>query len=333
MIKKKRQTSLTILKLEALLRRLPSNHPQRKNIEESLKKYYAGFRGEEAIDYYLNDLDEEPYFIFQDIRLPCKDGTFFQLDFLILTTFFILIIEVKNITGILYFDREFHQLIRITSEKEEAFHDPIIQVRKHVYQLYRWLENNKFPAVPISSIIAISHPTTIIKATPNHKEISNLVIHAAKIPEKFISFKNRFKHAVLTNKDMKKLSRYLMKEHVELDPDILTRFQISPSEIIRGVLCSNCHGVLLEKKRERWCCPKCNISKKNAHLEALLDYRLIIGDTITNKQCRAFLCISSISIVAKMLSSLNLKSTGSYKDRVYKLDVEVLRELVDGYGK
>ncbi len=333
MIKKKRQTPLTILKLEALLRRLPSNHPQRKNIEESLKKYYAGFRGEEAIDYYLNDLDEEPYFIFQDIRLPCKDGTFFQLDFLILTTFFVLIIEVKNITGILYFDREFHQLIRITSEKEEAFHDPIIQVRKHVYQLYSWLENNKFPTVPISSIIAISHPTTIIKTTPNHKEISDLVIHAAKIPEKFISFKNRFKQAVLTNRDMKKLSRYLMKEHVELDADILTRFQISPSEIIRGVLCSNCHGVLLEKKRERWSCPKCNSSKKNAHLEALLDYRLIIGDTITNKQCRAFLCISSVSIVAKILSSLNLKSTGSYKNRVYKLDMRVLRELVDGCGK
>ncbi|WP_425589897.1 hypothetical protein [Fictibacillus sp. FJAT-27399] len=49
MIIKERKMPLIIRKLNALLRRLPQHHPQRKDIEASFAKYMAGYRGEESI--------------------------------------------------------------------------------------------------------------------------------------------------------------------------------------------------------------------------------------------------------------------------------------------
>lgn len=78
----------------------------------------AGYRGEQSLDYYLGFLTN--YFILHDLRLPDRDHHF-QLDTLLISPYFILILEVKNISGTLIFDDHFKQLIRVTPEKEEGF--------------------------------------------------------------------------------------------------------------------------------------------------------------------------------------------------------------------
>ncbi|PWW26167.1 hypothetical protein DFO73_111105 [Cytobacillus oceanisediminis] len=53
MIVKERSTPIKITYLEALLRRLPYDHPKRSRIEEDLFKRRGGYRGEKALDQFF----------------------------------------------------------------------------------------------------------------------------------------------------------------------------------------------------------------------------------------------------------------------------------------
>ncbi len=104
-IVKERKSPDFIQRMEALLRRLPASHSKRVLIENDLAKRKAGFRGEEAVDYFLKHLNE--FTIIHDIRLAGGNDDFFQIDALLLYSNFILILEIKNISGTIYFDSPF----------------------------------------------------------------------------------------------------------------------------------------------------------------------------------------------------------------------------------
>ncbi|WP_243503173.1 nuclease-related domain-containing protein [Cytobacillus oceanisediminis] len=134
MIKKERKVSDFITKLEALIRRMPEMEPGRERAVSELNKRRAGYIGEQKLDYYLSFLDEKEYWIYHGLRLS-NGSQFFQIDTLLLTKEFAMILEVKNWNGTIIFEPEFHQLIRIHNEKEEAFHDPISQAEHQSRQL------------------------------------------------------------------------------------------------------------------------------------------------------------------------------------------------------
>ncbi|WP_218970926.1 nuclease-related domain-containing protein [Peribacillus kribbensis] len=110
MITKQRTIPLIILKLDSLLRRLPPTHPKRILIQGDFAKRMAGYKGEQALDYYLNQLSPSDFLILHDLRLP-SEPYFFQIDTLLLTTRYLLILEIKNIAGTLYFEKSSSQLI------------------------------------------------------------------------------------------------------------------------------------------------------------------------------------------------------------------------------
>jgi hypothetical protein len=96
----------------------------------------------------LSFLPKENYLIFHDLRLKNTEY-YFQIDSLILSPYFALIIEVKNIAGTLHFDPVFDQLIRKLYDTEQGLPDPLSQVRKQTNQLYKWIEAHNIPILPI----------------------------------------------------------------------------------------------------------------------------------------------------------------------------------------
>ncbi|MFS0784508.1 nuclease-related domain-containing protein [Bacillus sp. 1P06AnD] len=323
----RRRIPIIILQLEALLRRLPAHHFARIRIKEELAKCYAGFRGEQAVDYQLTFVEGQ-YELHHDVRLPFKEKSCFQMDFLLLTPYFILIIEVKNIVGTLVFDRTFHQLIRTINEKEESFPDPILQVKKQTHQLQKWLQKNKLPEIPIEYLVCISNPSTYIKSANRHSDICQKVTHAANLPFIIADIQEKFSQELLSKADYRKINRLLVKQQMDANYDVLKRFQIDRSTILSGILCPSCNRLPLQKQRERWYCTNCATSSKSAHIQALIDFRLLIGSTITNKQLREFLHIPSTSVASKILSSLKTSSDGTFKNRVYHLSIEELQRLM-----
>ncbi|MFY4775637.1 nuclease-related domain-containing protein [Metabacillus sp. RGM 3146] len=238
MLAKKRVKPIIILQLEALLRRLPANHSKVPEIEKELAKRRAGFRGEQSVDYYLSLLNEEKFDIFQDIRLP-RDQHFFQMDSFLVSPNFLAIIEVKNISGTIHFDSVFSQLIRTIDGKEEGFHNPFSQLQHQKNQLSDWLLDNKFPLLPIETLVVISNPSTIIKIVNGSSALKHKISHASNLHEKIQRFEEFYKNPFINAAQRKKLKRLLLKNHTERKTDLLQRMQISSESILTGVRCES----------------------------------------------------------------------------------------------
>ncbi|CUB08629.1 Nuclease-related domain protein [Bacillus cereus] len=175
MIVKERKMSVHLLQLEALLRRLPAHHPKRNVVVESLAKFMAGYKGEQAIEYPLSFLSETKYSILHDIRL-FDQKHYFQIDALIVSSCFLLFLEIKNIIGTLIFDTKFNQLIRTADGTSEGgFPDPLLQLKRQEMQLRKWLSLHGLYNIPIESLVVISSPRTIIKTSD--EMLPNKIIH------------------------------------------------------------------------------------------------------------------------------------------------------------
>lgn len=323
MLKKKREISLKILKLEALLRRLPVNHVRRKQIEEALAKSYSGYRGEQALDYYVAQIPGKEHLIFQDLRLPFSKEHSFQIDLLILTQQHFLILEAKNITGTIFIDR--HQLVRTIDDKEDSYPNPIHQAENQQFHLNNLMKNYTNSLLPNTSFVVMTNSNAIIKPNPDYPAVAKKVIRPPVIRPKVSQFFNESKRDIFDKKELKKLSRQLIKMHTPSDPDIIGKFQIDRDDILPGVFCEECEQLSIIRLQRRWRCMQCGKIDEISYIRALIDYYLLKGSTITNKQCRTFLQLNSISIASKLLRSLHLPLQGEYKNREYYLSIKELQ--------
>ncbi|WP_137790835.1 nuclease-related domain-containing protein [Bacillus sp. E(2018)] len=202
MIVKDVTESPKIEQLRLILKRYSLESSVRKEMELELARSLAGFKGEQSLQYHLHLLPDEDCLILHDLRIP-HGNYHFQLDILILTSTFFLIIEVKNMAGTLIFDREFHQLHRILNNIEETFPDPLSQLYRQTFLLREWLKRHQYPDIPVESIVIISNPNTSIKSTPGEKSLP--VTHSSNLLPTFHLYQKNHSHEVLSKKELKKL--------------------------------------------------------------------------------------------------------------------------------
>ena len=96
-------------------------------------------------------------------------------------------------------------------------------------------------------------------------------------------------------------------------------YKIDVSTLRRGVHCENCGQLGMKKLRMTWYCQSCQYQSKDAHIRALRDYYMLVGETISNRECRELLNIESQYVAKRLLQKLNLSSTGSDRNRKYDL--------------
>ncbi|WP_078544023.1 nuclease-related domain-containing protein [Litchfieldia alkalitelluris] len=319
MILKERTYPLVLLQLKALIKRLHPQHERRSLVIEDFKKREAGYKGEVSLDYHLSFIDSQLYSILHDLRLPDERGRFFQVDTLIVSKKMMIAVEIKNIMGTLYFDSVFNQLIRTKEGIESGFGDPISQVQKHSLQLKGFLKRHNQPELPVCPLVVVTSPQSVIKTSSDHRKISNIVTHSINLPAKVSQLDEIYSKEVMNEKEIKKMARILIRQHVELRYSVLEKYRIKAHELIKGVICQNCEYHPLKRIRGNWYCNKCKWKNPDAHLEAIEDYSLLISPVITNRQLRDFLLIDSSTIAKKLLQSQNLSHNGKNKGRIYYL--------------
>lgn len=315
-ILKERKAPDFIRSLEVLLRRLPGTHSKRALIENDLVRRRAGFRGEEAVDYFLKDL--AGFIILKDIRLSNGNGGFYQIDVLLLCSHFLLILEIKNISGTIYFDPAFNQLIQARQENERGFLDPLIQAKRQQKELAKWLADRKIHT-PIEYLVVISNPSTVIKTSSYHKLALEKVLHASHLRERIDKLKENYPAEKLTDREIRKLSRAITKKHIHANYNVLKYYDIDIKEIITGIQCPACSRFSMKRMRGTWNCGNCHTADKEAHIRTLHDYLLLISSSITNQQFREFTHLSSSNIAKKLLTALKLPYTGEKKSRIYQI--------------
>lgn len=319
LILKDRPIPLKILQNEALLPRLVPFHEIRPQIELDLKKRRAGFNGEKAVDYHLSFLTGKHYWLFHDIRLPL-DPHYFQIDTLLLTPYYALIIEVKNISGIIRIDPQIKQCTRIYKDTTEGFIDPISQAKRQKHFLQKWLSLNKIPPMPIEYLVVISNPSTTIEYTSRPEAGSPYlnIIHSQNVIDGIIELNHSYQTSNLPDKTLKKIKKLVLTNHEEAPSNCLQTYNLTKEDILPGVLCRHCGHLPLKRIPNSWSCERCAKVSPNSHLNAIDDYFLLIDKRMTNQDLRTFLCLPSRKVATLLLQKSGLVPNGNGKGTFYR---------------
>ncbi|MEH7076423.1 nuclease-related domain-containing protein [Neobacillus drentensis] len=317
MIIKDRTKPLVLLILEALLRRLPNSHPKHQQISDELGRRQAGYTGEKSLDYYYRELPHQKYMILHDLNLP--DGDYnCQIDTLLITPEFTLAIDVKNMAGKLIFDTDNEQFIQINNGNEKGYPYPIAQGERHQKYLQKLLTANHFPSVPVEYVVVISNSYTSYAVTgKNSHKVKPRICKSDVFLNKVSFFEKQYSKPLMTSKDLRKLCRLLIKMNTIPTTYVLKNYGIQSSELITGVFCPSNPHHCLTRKNQSWYCPTCDTFTRDAHINALRDYFLLFGPTITNMQFREFAHIKSRYVAKRILLSCNLQSTGKNRSSCY----------------
>ena len=99
----------------------------------------------------------------------------------------------------------------------------------------------------------------------------------------------------------------------------MDKYEVSQYELLRGVICPECSTLPMLRIRGKWKCEACHVESDIAHRTAFEDYRLLIGNTINNKQARNFLNIDSTHVMKRLLMKERFPHTGATSARIYEL--------------
>ncbi|RDW21303.1 hypothetical protein CWR48_02505 [Oceanobacillus arenosus] len=311
-----------ILEMEALAKRLVPMHPEKQSITLQAGNIRAGYDGELSLQYPLSFLPYHQYLIFHYIRIPDSNG-FFQIDLLILSTNFILIIEVKNIRDTITFD-EMGQSVRKSGDNETIFSNPIDQVNLQHLRLLHWIRKFEFPPIPIEKIVVYSNPSTLLKNRSNDSTIPKITIRKEKLLSKIEELASKYVTPSFNEEQLIDLTAQLLDAHVPEKANAMKRYGIANEELLMGVICPRCEAIPMNWSYGRWTCIFCGCKSTSAHKKALADYGLLVSNLINNRQAREFLIIDSEHTVRRLLQKEDLDKYGRSSGRKYIIDPEKL---------
>lgn len=321
MIMKEKAVSLKAIGLEALLRRLPEQHPRYADIESELRKTRAGENGERILmDVFKKYQFPFEHYIFHDLHLRSTGK--FQVDTLFLCQQGAVIFEMKNIAGQINFREEFNQLTRtLENGQVDAFECPSVQLERNTMLLEDWFQTRDMP-IPIYQAAVFPRPQ---QQFVNHRQDLN-ILFPLEIPI-FLRRLNSF-HPSIDLPDLADIANKIMDAHYEFDPFPLSnRFGIQPSELLSGVHCKNCDFYGMHSIQSSWGCPQCRNVDPLAHVSALLDYFMLVDYRISNKAARQFLRLSDDQKTKRILKRTGIPFEGERRGRIYIANLEWVREL------
>jgi hypothetical protein len=303
-----------LLQAEALLRRLDASHPKRPDVESYMKILRSGYNGEKTMNYYLSLLPEKQFFIFHDLRLPQRNS-FFQIDALLLNPKGILIIEGKNHSGKLIFERK--QMVQEINGTKEIYENPLAQADRHKTLLKYFLEQHHITEVVIDYIVVVCKPSTEIVISSDYREAEQKIFRAYELVNVIEGLESDRTRKCFDDKTINKIRKLLLNKHTPKQTDVLKIFDIPQVDLLPGVQCSNCFTIPMIYNKGNWFCPSCKTTSKDGIPKAIEDYFLLIKPSFTNNEIRNFLQLPTARATTYRLSSINLKHNGTKRNRIY----------------
>lgn len=215
--------------LEKLLEK--ANENSRKYIEADIKKIKYGAIGESNVYYELKH-SFMPMVCLHNLRLEYK-GLVAQIDFVVITTKNIYVIECKNLVGdIVITDKgEFIRYKKNLQGKgsiKEGMYSPIVQNERHINVLKEILKDKlgyKNNLNRIESLVVIANPSTIINKKYAPSNIANKIIRNDQLIQTISNIeKDKKINWVFMQDDMEKIARCLKDYHKDIDIDYINKY-------------------------------------------------------------------------------------------------------------
>ncbi|MEO4052527.1 NERD domain-containing protein [Solibacillus sp. CAU 1738] len=187
-----------------------------KQLEKQKRIIELGIHGEKSVLFELQN-SFLPIHIIHDLRIVHKDLSA-QLDFVVITRRFILVIEVKNYYGDIEitekdeFVRKVRQRNRIVFK--EGFYSPIRQVQRQVHVLEMLLKDKEvINKMPIKYVVVFSNKRTLIDANNASIEVNEKILRADQLVRYLTNELKKNSPIHLLDKHMEEMSTYISSQH------------------------------------------------------------------------------------------------------------------------
>ncbi|WP_176140507.1 nuclease-related domain-containing protein [Halobacillus salinus] len=312
MIVKDHEIPINCLSYEYVLTRIPGNHPQVSKIEEKLGTHLSGYHGEASIQFHLQYLSDHHHTLY---NLRLFDGVaHFQIDILLLFPTFALILEVKNRSGHLVFDRKAKQWTQIKEDgSRKGDHCPVEQAERQARLLNKWMKEHASVNLPVYPLVVLSNSKCTLEFTVPEPR----VIRAHSLFDTIQTIKPKGKS--VTKKQLFQLAHTLKDAHEELIPNVMKQFGLRSSDLIDGVGCPECGRYYMVRQGYNWFCRHCKHLSRTAHERSLVEYAYLISPWLTVNQAMLFLKIESRHVVRRLLLKSAVSRSGAGKGMRYYL--------------
>lgn len=203
---------------------------------------WFGKKAEEKIAFYLkrNFFDHQDLHVINNLRFQALDGTFAQIDHLVLSRYFAVIIESKSVSAAVKCERD-GQWLRLWNNHWTGMPSPIQQAKNQSIALKRLLQENRsslrskclfglrqrgFSDMPIHLLVAVSNEGRIAHGF-EPKGFSDVVMKADMVADKILALLAHAKKAasilskeelpwIMSEEDLRKTTAFLLTRHEPL---------------------------------------------------------------------------------------------------------------------
>ena len=229
------------------LQQLHATAPDRvkPQIERDMKLLAYGIAGEESVAFELNN-SYLPIIVLHDLRLE-HEGLTAQIDYLIITTKFCLVVECKNLFGNLEVNSrgEFIRELDFNGKrKKEGIYSPVTQNVRHMEMIKQLrLANKKNPLMRAAldkyfddlyrSVIVLANPKTVINLKRAPKNVKDQIIRSDQLIEYIKRLIRENKDLASSEKEMYEMAEFFVGLHKENTVDYAEKYLLSDSGEVR----------------------------------------------------------------------------------------------------
>ena len=308
-----RTVSSKIIVLDALKRRIDAHHPNHEYVSSLLRRAEVGYQGELKVDRFWKEMIlPQNSLLLHNYEIRNDFGNLHQIDTLFVCPHFILVLEIKNVSGSIWYENNKHQFLRRKKTGEmESFQSPFDQVQRHVEMIER-IVGRLGLTIPVHKAVVIAESSTIIGEVPNDFPI----FHGIGLPVEIKKLLLKYTNSVLSPIHYEMLAKSIQSLH---NPSTyVPRFEIPP--LRKGAICE-CGG-RMEYNYGKFLCA-CGMHSKEPLYQSLHDYRVLVKEWISNREFRDFFSIESQHSASKLLTRLNFDTIGSTKNRSYLIPKDI----------
>lgn len=220
------------------LQQLYATAPDRvkPQIERDMKLLAYGIAGEENVAFELNN-SYLPIIVLHDLRLE-HEGLSAQIDYLIITTKFCLVVECKNLFGNLEVNSrgEFIRELDFNGKrKKEGIYSPVTQNSRHMEMIKQLrLANKKNPLLRVAlekyfddfyrSVIVLANPKTVINLKHAPKNVKDQIIRSDQLIDYIKRLIRASKEASSSEKEMYEMADFFAGLHKENTVDYAEKY-------------------------------------------------------------------------------------------------------------
>ncbi len=236
-------------------------------IEQDIKKLSSGLTGEKNVAYELKN-SYLPIFVLQDIYLKGENDANAQVDFIVIASFGIFVIECKKfvddieITNKGDFNRCFKTPTGIVYKKE-GIYNPVTQNRHHAEMVKKLLLeqtptlNTQNLEMLMHSVVVFANPKTVIRDTEAPSEIKQAIVKHDQLTSYLKGFQTQSTDMFLSEEEMRKIADILLEKNVEKPMQDAKKYQF------KVPVCPKCSVPMVKRVAKRganqgkefWGCP------------------------------------------------------------------------------